>query len=311
MAKFDAKEWMPGIINALALVGILALITSINFIVDPFALNRQFDLSMEKRAVSFKLNYYNWKFAQFKNAPAPLVLFGDSRMNTLPEEIFAEEFERPAYNFAFGGANGSDVIDAFWFASEHQELERVYIGLNALLLNDRNRVRRARQALDVLEDPLRYYISPLVTQATFRVLLYNLFDINLVSEKPPMSEDEFWRYELKTAPGQMFSDYAYPDRLLAEMAEVADYCASNGIDLTIMILPTHVDLQARRDDFGIENQYRRSLDALRGMVRVLDWDYPNDLTRDRKRFLDPFHLAPEAALEIAREAASGKGGLAR
>lgn len=311
MTRLEKTEWMPAIVNALLLFGVLALITGVNFMVDPFALNQRLDLAIEKRVVSSKLSYYNWKLAEFKNRPAPVVLFGDSRANALPADEIARELGRPTFNFAFGGSNGFDAIDAFWFAAGEHRLERVFIGLNALLLNDHNRVRHTQQALTVLESPLRYYISPLVTQATFRVLLYNGFGVKLETEKPPMSEESFWRYQLATAPGQMFADYAYPDRLLSELKEVADYCTKTGIALTFMILPTHVDLQARRKDFGIEEDYRRSIDALRKIGRVLDWDYPNSLTRNREKFRDPFHMTPEAALEVARDLTSQASRLAR
>ncbi|MBJ20222.1 MAG: hypothetical protein GY910_23530 [bacterium] len=311
MKKFDQKEWIPGLINALLLAGILVAIAGVNFVVDPFSLNRRYDLAIEKEAVSFKLSYYHWKLAQFKNTTAPVVLFGDSRTNALPEDEIARELGRPTYNFAFGGGNGFDAVDAFWFAVSQRKLERVYVGLNALILNDHNRVRRARRSLEVIQDPLRFYMSPLVTQATFKVLLFNFFGVNLVTEKPPMSEDEFWQYQLATAPGQMFGDYAYPDQLLAELSGVADYCKKNGIDLTFMILPTHVDLQARREDFGIVSGYRRSIRALRVMGEVLDWDYPNRITRDRRSFDDPFHMTPATAREIARELTSEGNGLAR
>lgn len=311
MAKAEIRKWMPGIINAAILAGIIGLIAGVNFSVDPFARNRRFDLGLEKAEVTFKLSYYNWKFAEFLNEPTSVVLFGDSRTNALPVEEISQVLGRPVYSFAFGGGNGFDAVDAFWFASERVELERVYFGLNALILNDHNRVRRARATLEVIEDPLRYYLSPLVTQGTFKVLLFNLLGINLVTEEPPMSREEFWQYQLATAPGQMFGDYAYPDELLAELAAISEHCKEKGIELTFMILPTHVDLQAKREEFQIARAYRRSIAGLREMGKVLDWDYPNRITRDRESFHDPFHMTPEIGAEIARELASGNPILAR
>lgn len=83
-----------------------------------------------------------------------------------------------------------------------------------------------------------------------------------------MSETESWRYQLATAPGQLFANDAYPDRLLGELKEVSDYSQEIGIYLTLMTLPTHVDLQTRREDFVIEDECWRSIDAIRSLACV-------------------------------------------
>jgi hypothetical protein len=305
------RTWLVGILNTVMLGIIISCIGLTTYVVDPYQFNRTVDLGLEKRAVTERLNYYNWKFAEFGHDPTPVVLLGDSRMDSLPAEEFAMRLGTPAYNFSFGGGSAFDAVEAFWFAAAHNDLEAAFIGLNALLLNDHNRVRRSREAVALTENPLGYYLSPTIVEATAKVLVFNASGVNLVSEKPPMDRDTFWAHQLAQTPRQFFSDYAYPSDLLEELKKIGEYCESEEIELTFLILPTHVDLQATRQEYGVEEDYRRSIAELRTISRVLDWDFPNELTRDAGNFHDPFHMTEAVARRVAAEAASGEPTLAR
>ena len=305
------RTWLVGILNTVMLGIIISCIGMTNYVVDPYEFNRAVDLGLEKRAVTEKLDYYNWKFAEFKHDPTPVVLLGDSRMDSLPAEEFTTRLGKSTYNLSFGGGSAFDAVEAFWFAAEHSDLEAVYIGLNALLLNDHNRLRRSREAVALAENPLGYYLSPKIVEATAKVLVFNAAGVNLVSEEPPMDRDEFWAHQLARAPRQFVSDYVYPSDLFDELRRIGQHCAEEGIALTFLILPTHVDLQATRREHGVDEEYRRSIAELRTISAVLDWDYPNQLTRDAGNFLDPFHMTEAIARRVAAEAAGGEPKLAR
>jgi len=298
-------SWKPGAINACVLALFVGGLFGFNYVVDPFDFNRRFDLGLDKEAVSYSLSNYSWKYPEYLHDPRPVVVLGDSRARKLPVEVFEEVTGRPAYNFAFGGATGGDAIETFWFAAERGKLERVYFGLGALLLNDAIAVERGRRDRELLKSPLRYYFSPFITAASVRVLLWASLGIAGPDETPPMDSESFWTYQLTVPPRQYYGAFAYPSKLIARLAEVAEYCVEHEVELVFFMPPTHVDLQAKREEYGIEGDYQRALAALRELAPVWDWDYPNRVTRERALFGDPFHPREEVAAAVARELAGG------
>jgi hypothetical protein len=293
----------PGVINACVLACLIGGLFTFNYAVDPFAWNRSVDLGLDKQAVAYDLSNYAWKYPEYLHDPRPVVVFGDSRARRLPEEAFEQSTGLPAYNFAFGGATAGDVIETFWFAAKQGKLERAYLGLGALLLNDGVAVERGRRDRELLTSPLRYYFSPFITSASAQVMLRHLFGIAGPGETPPMDAEAFWTYQLTVPPRQYYGGFVYPERLLTRLAAVAEYCEGQGIELIFFMPPTHVDLQAKREEFGIEVDYQRALVALRALAPVYDWDYPNEVTTDADLFTDPFHPTDEVAMRVALELA--------
>ena len=72
-------DWRPGLLNALLMGLLLGGIFGLNYVVDPFAFNRRFDLELEKREVSYSLSNYAWKYPEYLHDPKPVLLLGDSR----------------------------------------------------------------------------------------------------------------------------------------------------------------------------------------------------------------------------------------
>ena len=304
-------HWKPGVINAIVLATFVGVLFSFNYVVDPFDLNRSVDLGLAKKGVAHDLSNYAWKYPEFIHEPAAVIIVGDSRARRLPAEVFEEALGKPTYNFAFAGATAWDATATFWFADEHAKLKTVYFGLGALLLNDSIRVQRGQRDRELLRRPLRYYFSPFVTSASAKVLLFNAVGAKLSGEKPPMDREAFWDHQLRVPPRQYYGNYAYPNDLMAELGRIVDHCDREGIEIVFFMPPTHVDLQAKRVEFGIEADYQRSLRQLRALATVFDWDYDNELTREASLFGDPFHPTDEVAAKVAHELATGEPWLAK
>jgi len=66
--------------------------------------------------------------------------------------------------------------------------------------------------------------------------------------------------------------------------------------------PTHVEVQSKIAEFGLTAEAEEFNHDLRNLGRVIDRDFPNEFTRDRENFLDPFHTANS---EVEREALWG------
>src|SRR5438309_758333 len=70
------------------------------------------------------------------------------------------------YNFAYGGAALSEIIDTFWFVQRHtRALKSVYIGINFNLYNDYNYHARTAAVSVILRNPLLYVFSRTVARA--------------------------------------------------------------------------------------------------------------------------------------------------
>lgn len=308
------------LVNAGVLAGLVAGIAGFNYVIDPFGANNAVELGFDKRAVSRKLSYWNWEAAEYAAAPAPGVLLGDSRMAKIPEDRVSEAFGLPFYNFAYGGGTMADMLSTYWFAADHAEeiggLQHVVMGLNFNLLNDLNAYDRARQAQDLLDDPLRYYYSPFVTQASARVLLYNLGLAGATSEAPPMDPEKFWTYQLEVSARNHYQRYEYPEGLLSRLEAVAADAEQRGVALTLVYFPTHTDLQDVVAEYGLSEHHRRSKQAVYELARrhgaaFYDYDYASELTRDRASFSDPYHFTAEVAERLVDEFAGGERWMAR
>lgn len=68
-----------------------------------------------------------------------------------------------------------------------------------------------------------------------------------------------------------------------------------------IIFPTHVELQRRVYDFGLEGYYRQFKDDLSALAPTFDFDYPNAITEDRANFRDPYHFTDPIGQKIVHQ----------
>jgi hypothetical protein len=287
-------------VNVAVLAGLIGGLAGFNYAVDPFGANNAVDLGWEKRAVSRKLSYWNWEAAEYAADPAPAVLLGDSRMAKIPAERVSERLGIPAYNFAYGGGTMADMLTTFWFAREQGALSHVIMGFNFNLLNDLNAYDRAKQAQDLLDDPLRYYFSPFITQASARVVGYNLGLTGATSEAPPMDPEKFWKYQLNVSARNHYRSYAYPETLLSRLEAIAAACEEDGVALTLVYFPTHTDLQDVVSEYGLTEPHARSKAAVAELA-----------ARHGAAFYDPYHFNEEVAEKLVDEFTGGEPWMAR
>ena len=269
---------------------ILAVPMGINFVIDPYNVNQVFDLGMRKDIVSYRANYRLYKMQAFKNNPCPNIYLGDSRMNGLKSSKVEEVSGERWFNFAYGGGTAYEIVDTFWYAVRHEKLQKVIIGINFNLYNGSNRFNLTQEAMSTLEKPLRYYLSYTTFKISIANLQYKFTEKNMYKETPPMNKDEFWQVQLGKSTEAFYQNWSHPDDLQQELEKISEYCKDQGIELVFVIPPTHVDLQKRVADFGLEEDYRNyKLELSRLGWKVYDFDTSNEMTMDRSLFNDPYH----------------------
>jgi len=244
-----------------------------------------------KRATASKLHYTLWKTIDFLRDPRPNLILGDSRMGQIQaarvEEVTGDRY----YNFSYGGGTIPELIDTFYFATRHVKVERVYIGASFINFNAFQNRNRFRESQSILANPLLYLVNRIVLKAAYHAVRAQWMGETIDVERPNEDRDAFWNHQLGTAIVSHYGRFKYSHAYVESLRELARYCDANGIALTFLIPPTHVELQAKIAEFGLSAEAEEFNRDLHSLGRVVDMDFDNAFTRDRENFLDPFHTA--------------------
>ncbi len=278
-----------------------ALFWSLILLVDPYEyFNYSNYISREdKLRTAAKLNYALWKLIHYKRDPRPNILLGDSRMNAFSVDTVWKISGMKFANLAQASTSLDEICATFWEANSITNLRNVYIGLNLNVFNAYNARNRFEGVKVVLANPLLYIVNQDTIHATYlliksqfttRVLKRNtILDI----ERPEMTRDAFWRFQLEITASAAYANYSRPTLQYLKLQKISQYCRQKGIKLVFIIPATHEDLQKKARSLGLTEAadiFRKDL-ALLG--RVYDFDWSNDLTEERENFADPFHLRTE------------------
>jgi hypothetical protein len=285
----------------------LLALAAVNAVVDPYRANRWFDLDLDREAVATVSNERLWKLFAYDRAPEARIVLGDSRCDHLRAEYFARAGVPDVYNLSFGGGTLPEIVDAYAFARARTRLDSVVICISFDVFNEGAAfsVNRLAEVRDLVERPVRYYLSPFVFRSSVAVLRQRLTGTT-PSERPPMGRDAFWQYQLgPRGAGSFYQGWKRPDRLWQRLVEIAATCRRDGTKLVFLLPPNHVDLQAVVDEYALRSEYEAYKNRLATLAPVVDFDFPTDLTRDADAYGDPFHTGPEASERVVRELVSG------
>jgi hypothetical protein len=264
-----------------------------------------------KKNTSVKLNPRLWKCIEFKKHPSANILLGDSRVNSIDTNYIKTITGDNFFNFAYGGASIAEIVDTFNYAKSISHLSKVYIGMSFNLYNSYNSVNVFSGA-KLLSNDYKYY---LIDRSVAKTIYYNLsayfsdndFQIGI----PSTDKDSFWKYQLSYAGSAFYQHYRYPLNYYNELKKMADYCKENKVDLVFFIPPTHIDLQNIVKKSNLLEAERRFKNDLVSLGEVYDFDYPNDVTKNRDNFSDPFHFHRDVMKIVANDVWGKSNNLAR
>jgi len=187
---------------------------------------------------------------------------------------------------------------------EQGRLERIIIGLPFSMFNETNSMNRFPAAREVVKNPMSYYLSPLVTKASFLNVASSITGKTLVSDVPEMSRSEFWQYQLGPGIARNYSTWQTPQLLWNKLSAMVGYCDKNNIDFISYIPPSHSDHQMLVGEYGLDAEYAAYKLQLAELGPVFDYDVTSPLTADRTNFDDPRHCTAEVANIIVKEIVS-------
>jgi len=243
-----------------------------------------------KLQISYPLNYPLWKIIEFKNSPSSNILLGDSRMNRLSAELIEQYTGDHYYNFSFGGGTIEEGISTFWEADKLIKLEKVFFGINFNNFSAHNIRNRVLGAADTAKSPLLYLSNRNVLQSTYLIIKKEALDSTIQIENPPMSKEKFWDYKLNVTARRFYSNYKYPHETYAKLLNITKYCDKKDIQIAFVILPTHISLQAKVEEYNLNDEKKRFLRELSKLGKIFNFDYPNAMTENYNNFADPFHF---------------------
>jgi hypothetical protein len=120
-------------------------------------------------------------------------------------------------------------------------------------------------------------------------------------ERPPMNRKRFWTYSLNIPTRRYYSNYKYPKLWYDDLREISEFCRDNDINLKIIILPTHTQLQAKVQGYDLAEEYEAYIQDLAKLAAIYNFNVKNHWTEDKNNFEDPRHFKPKMARELIRE----------
>ncbi len=255
-----------------------------------------------KKEIAHKLNYSLWKIIEYTRNPLPNILLGDSQMGRLRSDDIQEITGKEFYNFSYGGGTLPEMINTFWYATEIAKLKNAYFGISFNHFNSYNSAKdRVASAREIITNPLLYLVNRNVLNATMHLVKKKITGNNTQIERPPMNRKRFWTYKLNVPTRRYYSNYKYPKMWYDELRRISEYCRDNDIMLKIIILPTHMQLQTKVQEYGLNEEYKIYLKDLAKLAVVYDFNTKNNWTEDKSNFDDPRHFDRELARELIRE----------
>ena len=264
-----------------------------------------------KKGVSEKINPVLWKLLQFQKKPTSNIILGDSRAGRFKSKFIRQVNGENYYNFSYSAGTLVEICNTFWWANKQIDLKKVYIGINFNLYNTNNLVDRVAGGIEILDNSLLYLTNRNVSTASYKLVKSALTGKKEKLGRPKMTEDTFWDYTLEKFSHRYYANYQYPKNMFSELQRISGFCRRNNIQLFFLVLPTHVSMQEKIAEYQLQDSYLRFISDLQVLGVVYDFNYPNDITKDRKNFRDPVHCRLKIMLPLIEQIWGGAVGPGR
>jgi hypothetical protein len=238
--------------------------------------------------------------------PCENLIIGDSRAEDLPLEHIEKITGQRYFILGANALKLNESIDLFYFANQIKPVKRAVFTLNFNEFNEYAYADRVTSVKSIIQNPLLYLFDNSVAQAGYYVVKASLTKRQSVSSIPPMTEDEWWNYIVTVRGREHYERFRYPAALYQRLQKMVAFAKTQGTEITFIIVPNHADFQKRVREFGLDDQYLQfKHDLSRLGVRVVDYDYVNDITKNRSDFRDPLHTNGQIGVLITDEVFRG------
>ena len=284
------------------------IILLLEIIIDPYNYIRKEPNNKKqalKKDISYKTNYPLFKLIAFDRNPTPVIILGDSRAEKLNSQYFEDLETDKTSNLAYGGGDLPELIKTFWYAAKTTKLKKVYIGIDFEMYNQFINTDRVSDAISTKSSIASYLLSKSCFKATWflseALFLHKKVEIG----KPTETPQQFWQSQINKLKSTYFKHYAYPETYLKDLKKITTYCSNNSIELIYFIPPTHLDLQNKTKELHLTDKEIQFVKDISTLGNLYNFNYPNDITKNRNNFSDPFHCNDSISKIIVKEIVTG------
>lgn len=267
--------------------------------------------SKEKTARKFNSLLYNT--IGYKNTPTPNIIIGDSRIKRLPIKEIKKITGDNYFILHSNAAKLNEIADLFWLSTKYTKLENVVIGINFNLYNEFAYANRVNEVEQMIKNPLLYIFNGNVLEITFKTIIHHFSDVvvpdikrNIMFKKElngkSFSDKEaWWEYNINTVAKNQYSKYKYPKQLKERLNEINNFCLEQNINLIFLNVPHNEEFSRRKNDFNLSEAEAIYKNDISEFEKVIDYDFPNQITSCKECFTDPIHTNDSINLIIAKE----------
>ena len=114
-------------------------------------------------------------------------------------------------------------------------------------------------------------------------------------------KEAWWQYNINTVAKNQYSKYKYPKQLKERLNEINNFCLEQNINLIFLNVPHNEEFSRRKNDFNLSAAEAIYKNDISEFEKVIDYDFPNQITSCKKCFTDPIHTNDSINLIIAKE----------
>ncbi|MEI9958281.1 MAG: hypothetical protein WDM90_18700 [Ferruginibacter sp.] len=279
------------------------ILIALEICVDPFnyfSAEKNKDQLKLKNNLSRKKDTYLYRLIEYDRSPTSTIVLGDSRAQRLNAEFFEEVNGEKIINLGAGAGSLQDVIKIFWNLSVKHTLKTVYIGVAIELYNGTLLKDRVSAAIEVKNSVPLYLMNRFTVKNTMLILKSRLFNQDIVTDIPPFTRAEFWKYEL-SEERRFLASYSYPQNYYDDLKKISAYCLKNNIKLIFFISPTHTELQNIVTEYKLNKEYEKFKEDIKSFGDLYDFNWPNAITENKNNFLDPLHTIDSVSKIMIKE----------
>lgn len=231
-----------------------------------------------------------WKTIQYRRNPTKIIIIGDSQGKDIRTDLIEEQTGEKVYNLCFPGASFETMFEAFWFAAEQTDLEKVYFQVAFMNYNASRKYDLFHFAEDYFIWPYQYFTTKEIYFDSFVNLAYAITRNRwLVSRSYEYSSKEDMEKLVQFRLNLFFSNYIYPEKYESEFLKIKQYCIINDIELNFVIFPVYEGVDEHLEKVGLINMKKRFKQDISSYGYVYDLDELTEIKGRRENFFDYFH----------------------
>ena len=160
-------------------------------------------------------------------------------------------------------------------------------------------------ALKKMESTQSYLLSKVCHKSTFLILKSFITKKEIKLGLPLETKSEFWKWQMETNLPAFYSNYEYPSIYYEGLKEISNYCKENNIKLIFFVPPTHIEQQQSVINFDLAEEEIRFRGDINKLGVLYDFDYPNEITKNKDNFFDPLHPNDSIREIVTQEIVTG------